>query len=368
MPGERLLLDGIDKSYQGVTALHPITVDVAAGEFLTLLGPSGSGKTTTLKITAGFESPDDGRVWLGNSEITRLPPYERDIGMVFQNYALFPHLSVADNIGFPLEMRGRPKAEIRARVAEALQTVRLPQLGERKPRALSGGQQQRVALARALVFRPRLLLMDEPLGALDRSLREAMQLEIVRITRSLGITTLYVTHDQEEALAMSHRIAVYRAGAIEQIGTPETIFNCPRSLFVARFLGESSVVVGTLARCGEQWRLDAPAGLLPVDATTVAVAGLAEGAVAALVVRPEAVRLGGDGAEETGWTARLRGRVESSIFLGTSRKHEIVLTDGTTMIVRSPVVGEEPPPAGREVEIWWRPQDAFVLPADPAEC
>src|SRR5581483_8600606 len=275
--GGALRLEGLTKLYGEHAALADVSLDVRGGEFITLLGPSGSGKTTTLRCVAGFVRPDAGRVYLD----------ERDIGMVFQNYALFPHMTAAANVAFPLEVRKLARAEIARRVQEALELVHLGGLGGRYPRQLSGGQQQRVALARAIVFRPPLLLMDEPLGALDKNLREAMQLEISRISRELGVTVLYVTHDQEEALAMSDRIAVYHQGRIEQLGSGEDLYERPATLFVAEFMGESTVFRGRVERDGADAWLASAAARLPIDPAACAALGLGTGERAALVVRPE---------------------------------------------------------------------------------
>src|SRR5207249_1438913 len=236
----------LSKSFGPVRAVDGVTLGLARGELLTILGPSGSGKTTTLRMIAGFTQPSSGAVLLDGKDITGLPAHRRDIGLVFQNYALFPHLTAGQNVAFPLQMRKISASEVRRRVAEAFALVGLKGLEERHPRELSGGQQQRVALARALVFRPRLLLMDEPLGALDRKLREQMQLEIKHLQKTLGITVIYVTHDQEEALFMSDRVAVTNAGTIVQIGTPVDLYNRPADRFVADFIGESNFLSGTV--------------------------------------------------------------------------------------------------------------------------
>ena len=234
-------LRGVRKTYDGETlVVKDLDLDIFDGEFLTLLGPSGSGKTTTLMMLAGFETPTAGQIMLAGRDLARVPPHRRDIGVVFQNYALFPHMTVAENIAFPLSVRGVPRSDIAVRVARALDTVRLSGFGERRPAQLSGGQQQRVALARALVFEPKLVLMDEPLGALDKQLREEMQLEIRRLHERLGITIVYVTHDQAEALTMSDRIAVFHRGVIQQIDTPAAVYEQPRNAFVASFIGESN--------------------------------------------------------------------------------------------------------------------------------
>jgi putative spermidine/putrescine transport system ATP-binding protein len=246
-----LRVEGLSKRYDSVVALAPTDIAVAKGEFLTLLGPSGSGKTTLLSLVAGLTMPDTGRVLINNADVTYAPPHERDIGVVFQNYALFPHLSVEENIGFPLRMRRVAAAEIKRRVADVLAMVNLAHTGNRLPRELSGGQQQRIALARCLVYRPSIILMDEPLGALDRKLRDRMQLEIKRIHRELGTTIVYVTHDQEEAMTMSDRICLMNGGRIEQLGAPSDLYFRPRTLFVADFVGESNLLAGVVAGVGE---------------------------------------------------------------------------------------------------------------------
>ncbi|MGJ7492856.1 ABC transporter ATP-binding protein [Variovorax sp. ZT4R33] len=246
MPSSNLTISGLCKRYGDVTALAPTDLEVANGEFLTLLGPSGSGKTTLLSLIAGLSQPDSGTMLINGVDVTYGAPYERDIGMVFQNYALFPHMTVEDNIAFPLKMRGVKPAEARQQAQEALEMVRLPHVAQRFPKELSGGQQQRIALARCMVYRPAIILMDEPLGALDKKLRDHMQMEIKRIHRELGTTIVYVTHDQEEAMTMSDRICLMNGGQIEQLGTPADLYFRPRTLFVADFLGESNLFEATV--------------------------------------------------------------------------------------------------------------------------
>lgn len=243
-----LVLDGLTKKYQEVVAVKDLSLELHEGEFLTILGPSGSGKTTTLKMVAGLETPTSGMISVNERDITFLPPNERGLGMVFQNYALFPHMRIKDNVAFPLHMKKPrlPEAEIGRMVAEILQLVQLDGYQDRYPSQLSGGQQQRVALARALVFHPPIVLMDEPLGALDKKLRSAMQLEIKRIQQKLNITTIYVTHDQEEALTMSDTVVVMKDGDILQVGTPQDIYNEPKNAFVADFIGESNIIDGVM--------------------------------------------------------------------------------------------------------------------------
>jgi putative spermidine/putrescine transport system ATP-binding protein len=364
-----LCLEGLSQRYGETVALREASLDVQAGEFVTLLGPSGSGKTTTLKIVAGFLRPDTGKVVLDGRDLTHVPPHQRDIGMVFQNYALFPHLTVARNLAFPLEMRRLPRAEIARKVAAALDLVRLSGFGERRPRELSGGQQQRIALARALVFGPRLLLMDEPLGALDRKLRETMQLEIINICREMGHTVLYVTHDQEEALAMSSRIAVYHDGRIEQVGTPEDIYRRPASLFVATFIGESTIFVGRLQREGDGASLLCERLALPVSSASIGHSDMRHGSPAALVIRPEAIAIRPPGADVPQFNGarvvRLRGRTQNCVYLGSMRKSVIELDGGNRALVRLGVeadsAGSEP---GSEVEVCWKVDAGIVVPRE----
>ena len=247
----------IDKSYDGeVLVVKNLNLDIAKGEFVTMLGPSGSGKTTTLMMLAGFETPTNGEIYLDTNPISKIPPYEREIGMVFQNYALFPHMTVQENLAFPLEVRKISKSETQKKVQKALDMVELGNFGTRFPAQLSGGQQQRVALARALVFEPRLVLMDEPLGALDKNLREQMQYEIKHIHDRIGITVVYVTHDQSEALTMSNRIAVFNDGVVQQLSTPDILYEKPENSFVAKFIGENNTLNGVVKEInGSTWKL-----------------------------------------------------------------------------------------------------------------
>jgi spermidine/putrescine ABC transporter ATP-binding subunit len=259
--GAAIVLREVSRRYGAFTAIDRLSLNIEAGEFISLLGPSGSGKSTTLMMIAGFETPDAGGIFLGGRDVTALPPHRRDIGMVFQNYALFPHMTVAENVGFALKQRGMSKAEIAARVQQALDLVRLGGFGARFPQQMSGGQQQRIAIARAVIFNPPVLLMDEPLSALDKQLREEMQLEIKQLHRELGITFVYVTHDQREALVMSDRVAVMEAGRIQQLATPGVLYDAPANRFVASFVGEANFIAvdevrpggdgGCVARLGE---------------------------------------------------------------------------------------------------------------------
>jgi putative spermidine/putrescine transport system ATP-binding protein len=362
-PGQpgALTLRGVSKLYGDVVAVRDVDLEVRPGEFVTLLGPSGSGKTTTLRIIAGFTQPDDGTVVLDGQDLTRVPPHRRGVGMVFQNYALFPHMTVAGNIAFPLEMRRVPKAERAKLVEEALRLVRLEGLGDRYPRQLSGGQQQRVALARALVFHPSLLLMDEPLGALDKKLREALQLEVMRVSHQLGLTVVYVTHDQEEALVMSDRIAVYSHGRIAQIGTGEELYERPASLFVADFIGESNIFRGTLRPADGV--VETELGPLRVQPEAWARDDLRPGGRGAVVVRPERmwIRAPEAPAHETD-AAALRGRIREVIYLGSTRKYVVELTPEVTTTVRTQGQQLDDVPTGPDVVVGWDVHDGVVLP------
>jgi putative spermidine/putrescine transport system ATP-binding protein len=312
-------------------------------------------------------------VILDGRDVTHMPPHLRDIGMVFQNYALFPHLTVARNLAFPLEMRHLPRSEINRKVESALDLVRLAGYGDRRPRELSGGQQQRVALARALVFGPRLLLMDEPLGALDRKLRETMQIEIINICQEMGHTVLYVTHDQEEALAMSSRIAIYHDGRIEQVGTPEDIYQRPVSLFVATFIGESTTFLGHLQRNGNGACLVSGGLNLPVGDARFRRLGMKYGAPAALVVRPEsiAVRLPGSliHPSDEAKCVTVRGRTQNCVYLGSVRKSVIELADGNKALVRvaADAADDAVIEPGGEVDVCWDMEAGIVVPRESNE-
>jgi spermidine/putrescine ABC transporter ATP-binding subunit len=347
-----LSLSGVVRRFGPVTALDGVDLRVAEGELLTILGPSGSGKTTLLKVVAGFEIPDEGTVRLGAEDVTLAPPRRRAVGMVFQNYALFPHMTVAQNVAFPLEMRRLLRAERERRVAEALTLVELTGYEARLPRQLSGGQQQRVALARAIVFDPRLLLLDEPFGALDRKLREAMQLEVRRLQRRLRLTTLFITHDQEEALILSDRIAVMSAGRIEQVGPPGEVYARPATRFVADFVGESNLLDGT-ARGGS-------AEVPGLGAVALDGAARGEAGPVTLLLRPEALRIG---AAAAGLPNRATGRVLETVFLGVSVKLRLRLEGGLELLARLPLRPSEPPPAadGETVPLGFAPEDVHVV-------
>ena len=355
-----LELRDVTKRFGDVTAVDAVSLTLDHGEFLTFLGPSGSGKTTTLMMVAGLQAPTSGEIFLRGESLVPLPPYRRNIGMVFQHYALFPHMTVAANIAFPLEMRGMPRTEIRRRVDDVLRLVGLPDLGGRSPAQLSGGQQQRVALARAIVFEPPLLLMDEPLGALDRKLREQMQIELSRLHRDLRMTVLYVTHDQEEALTMSDRIAVFRNGRIAQVGTPRDLYERPASRFVADFLGESSFFPGIVRAVAN--------GVAVVETSHGMLRGQHGGRVAAdaaaiVAIRPERVALndGIGGADNV-----IVGKLEDLVYLGQSCKSVIRLDDGSEIVAlqQAAVFERQALAIGETVRASWSSVDCTVLPAN----
>jgi putative spermidine/putrescine transport system ATP-binding protein len=316
----KLVIEGLGKRYGATTALEPSSLSVAEGEFLTLLGPSGSGKTTLLQLVCGLVEASEGRVVIDGRDQSNMPVHQRDIGLVFQHYALFPHLTVAENIAFPLRMRGRNAAEISKRVGETLEMVHLGALAGRFPRELSGGQQQRVALARCFVYQPSIILMDEPLGALDKKLREHMQIEIKRLHRESGATIVYVTHDQEEALALSDRICLMNHARIEQLGTPREIYEHPRTAFAADFIGISNIFRGKWDGNGS---LETAHGrfALPKGAQS-------PNAEPALVIRPEHLRLGAQDGNA------VKGRVSEIVYAGSETRVIAALADGGQLIMR----------------------------------
>jgi len=355
---EGLLLGGVSRYFGTVRALDDVDLAVRPGEVLTILGPSGSGKTTLLRVVAGFERPDAGSVTLRGEDITWLAPARRDIGMVFQNYALFPHMTVAGNVAFPLEMRRMKRPEIAERVTWALGVVELDGYEERYPRQLSGGQQQRVALARAIVFNPRMLLLDEPFGALDRKLREQLQLEVKRLQRRLELTALFVTHDQEEALVLSDRIAVMSAGKIAQIGEPQEIYARPATRFVADFIGESNLYKGVVQENAGRFSVHCPDDMRVV----IDDAGAAPGETVSVLVRPERVRP----VHDTGAMDNVyRGTVDEAIYLGESEKLRITLAGGAQMLVRwHPEGGRRAAVPGDTVNVGFAPGDVHVIRGD----
>jgi spermidine/putrescine transport system ATP-binding protein len=346
-PAEIRLID-LQKRFGDVRAVDGVSIDVRAGEFFSLLGPSGCGKTTTLRMIGGFELPTGGRILLRDRDITYDAPDKRPVNMVFQQYALFPHLDVGDNIAFGLKRRGVERGEIGRRVGEALELVRLGGYQRRKPSQLSGGQQQRVALARALVNRPTVLLLDEPLGALDLKLRRQLQLELKRIQAEVGITFVYVTHDQEEALTMSDRIAVMHAGRVEQLGTPEELYERPATRFVADFIGTTNLLTGTVERDGAV-RLDGG------DLTRVATTGLADGTAIEICLRPEAISL-----VDPATPGAIAGTIDQAAYLGTNVSYQVRTTGGLVLSVLAPKTGVRLP-VGSEVAVSWSPAEALVL-------
>jgi len=315
----------VTKTYGAVHALDDVSLDVKSGEFLTLLGPSGSGKTTLLMVLAGFTRPDQGSLKFGDTEVIRRPPHLRDVGMVFQNYALFPHMTVAGNVGYPLKLRGVSKAEMAERVEGALETVQLGGFGERGIDQLSGGQKQRVALARSIVFEPRILLMDEPLSALDKKLRDRMQIELRHLHEKLGMTTVYVTHDQREALTMSDRIAVVNHGRIMQLATPQELYDLPENKFVADFIGDSTFLEVT--REGDR--------LIAAGVTLTTTCPVPDAKSLSLMLRPERVRLL-EGKPEAG-TNVFDAKVSELVYQGESFLLYAALTDGTELAVRGAI-------------------------------
>ncbi len=357
--GAAVALSGLEKQFDRVGAVRGVSLDIRSGEFLTLLGPSGSGKTTTLMMIAGFETPSAGDIAIDGKSVIRMPPHRRNIGMVFQNYALFPHLTVADNIGFPLKQRGVDRAERARLVDEALALVQLPGYGRRYPRQLSGGQQQRIALARAIVFRPRLLLMDEPLGALDKQLRETLQLEMRRLHADLGITFIYVTHDQEEALTMSDRIAVMNEGRIAQVGRPEDLYDRPCDRFVAAFIGESNFMPGVVRGIEDDVVTAECAGTM---VRAIAPSRPATGESVILTTRPERIRFADAERPATDAQNRISVTVTEAVFAGERCRYLLQAPGGTAMVLKEPSSAAVRRRAvGETVEIAWSVADTIVV-------
>ncbi|HET8599068.1 MAG TPA: ABC transporter ATP-binding protein [Segeticoccus sp.] len=362
-PDTAIELSGVVKDYQsrrgeGFRAVQNLDLTIGAGEFFSLLGPSGCGKTTTLRMIAGFEEATEGRVLLYGQDVTTTPPNKRDVNMVFQSYALFPHMDIFSNVAFGLRRHKVPKEEIRARVQEALEMVEMGDLGKRRPTQLSGGQQQRVALARALVNRPRALLLDEPLGALDLKLRQTMQIELKRIQREVGITFVYVTHDQGEALTMSDRVAVMNRGRIEQLGTPEEIYERPATKFTAGFIGTSNILAGQVDR------LDGDHAVLDYgDSGRVLVPRrlpVATGDRIELTVRPEKISLVDEPLPRG---CALRGSVKEVVYLGTSTNYTVATAAGSDVVVFQQNSATFRGHLGRGDDVWlsWEPDHSYLL-------
>ncbi len=352
-------LSKVTKRFGDTEVVKSLDLVVEKGEFLTFLGPSGCGKTTTLRMIGGFEQPTSGTILLAGKEVGDLPPYKRDVNTVFQSYALFPHMTVAENVAYGLEQKRLPRAEIQGKVAEVLAMVRMDSFAKRRPRELSGGQQQRVAVARAIVNNPAVLLLDEPLGALDLKLRKEMQVELKQLHRRLGMTFIYVTHDQEEALTMSDRIAVMNAGRIDQIGSPVEIYCRPKTRFVADFVGETNLLTGTVPHGGTSLSL---AGT-PVPITPTAP--LPEGTEAHLSIRPEMVTVQTTTSETTSDTnskqASLTGTVEETIFVGSVWKTIVRLPGGGRLTASEPPTSHGYIPPGTPVTATWSAESAVVL-------
>ena len=365
-PGSSIKLNDLQKSYEKIGAVRGISLDIRSGEFLTLLGPSGSGKTTTLMMIAGFEDPTGGDIEIDGRSVIGVPPNRRNLGMVFQNYALFPHLSVADNIGFPLKQRGVDRATRAKQVGESLELVHLAGYQDRYPRQLSGGQQQRVALARAIVFRPRLLLMDEPLGALDKQLREGLQLELRRLHADLGITFVYVTHDQGEALTMSDRIAVVHEGRIAQLGAPEDLYDRPESRFVASFIGESNFLEGTVLTTTPHTATIrvGPVTLnarFTLNARATTPATTTPGTPATLTMRPERMHLIDPGAPSA-FPNRIPATVTEAVFAGEHCRYQLQTPTAATIVVKQPCGATIPRhPPGKSVDLVWSDADTSLV-------
>jgi spermidine/putrescine transport system ATP-binding protein len=344
-------LEKVVKRFDEMVAVDGISVEIPRGAFFALLGPSGCGKTTTLRMIGGFEEPTEGHIYLGDQDVVGLPPYKRDVNTVFQSYALFPHMSIEDNIGFGLERKGVAKGELKGRVAEMIELVGLAGFAKRKPRQLSGGQQQRVALGRALVNHPRVLLLDEPLGALDLKLRKQMQLELKRIQHEVGITFVHVTHDQEEAMTMADTIAVMNQGRVEQLGRPEELYERPATAFVASFLGASNLLPGTIEGTG---------AIRLVDGTVVRAQVNGRAGPVAAGVRPEKITIGaGGGANE------LPGTVAETAYIGVATQVVVRTAAGTVHVFSQNIdAGGRVPAPGTTVVLSWAPESTFVVDRD----
>ena len=358
--GAMVVIDHLGKHFGPVVAVDDLNLTIDGGEFITLLGPSGSGKTTTLMMIAGFDHPDRGEIYIGSKPVVRIPPHRRDIGMVFQNYALFPHLTVAENVCFSLKQRGVAQSEMLARLSETLEIVRLRGYEMRFPRQLSGGQQQRVALARAIIFRPRVLLMDEPLSALDKQLRDELQFEIKRLHRQLGITFIYVTHDQREALIMSDRIAVMREGRLEQLGTPTDLYDRPATRFVATFIGESNLLEGSVTS------IDANRVMVDIGGTAVGAMIIDRheiGARVTLAVRPEKIVIRESGLAPTSADLNVvTAQVRDVAFLGEMNRYVLELAPGKTLVMKQEhryAISTKAP--GERVTVEWHVQDTLII-------
>lgn len=350
----------VTKRFGSFTAVKEVSLGIRQGEFFSLLGPSGCGKTTNLRMIAGFELPTSGSILLGGKDVSQLPPFKRNVNTVFQNYALFPHLSVSDNVAFGLEMKGINKAEIAKRVTEALEMVRLPDSGKKKPNQLSGGQRQRIALARAIVNRPQVLLLDEPLGALDLKLRKAMQLELKELQRQLAITFVFVTHDQDEALVMSDRIGVMDHGVLRQVGTPEEIYDRPADRFVADFIGDTNFLH---CRVLEQSNGTARVQVAGLTMTAASDQSLTDNSNAYLAIRPEKVQMYAPDALRNPDEERFAGVIVEEVFMGTDTRYVVELAPQTQIVVRQQNMNTAASrfALGQTVDVGWETVFARVL-------
>jgi spermidine/putrescine transport system ATP-binding protein len=360
-------LEGVTKRFGDFPAVRDLSLDIAAGEFFTLLGPSGCGKTTTLRMVAGFEQPTEGRILIDGTDVDGVPPFKRPTNTVFQSYALFPHLSVEDNVAFGLRRKRVAKDEVRRRVHEELERVGLPAEAKRKPRQLSGGQQQRVALARALINRPAVLLLDEPLGALDLKLRKGLQIELKGIQRDVGITFVYVTHDQEEALTMSDRIAVIHRGEIQQLGPPEEVYERPATEFVAGFIGVSNLLPGEVESVsGDEVNLRLDSG----PTVRIPGRGATRGERGHAVVRPEKLQVARVEEPAIPGQPSIEGVVEAAVYLGTATQMVVLVAGDVRLTVLVPNTDDAArqmlPGAGARVRLAWAPEHMHIVPANGA--
>lgn len=354
-----VVLDAVTKRYGDQVAVDALSLTIQPGEFISLLGPSGCGKTTTLRMIAGFEQPDEGDISVSGTSVRGVPPYRRDVNTVFQAYALFPHLSVAENVAYGLQQRRTPKSEIREKVTQALDLVQMRRFGDRKPTQLSGGQQQRIALARALVNRPAVLLLDEPLGALDRQLREEMQLELKLLQSRLGITFVFVTHDQGEALSMSDRIAIMRAGRIEQLADADTVYARPASAYVAAFVGQQNFFRGAVTEGGAA--VDSPHALVRGAEARLQAATQGEAAV-----RPEYIKVEADTGAAVADANAARGHLIGVSHLGDTMQYLVQLGEDQSLIVRRPTPDAPALQVGDAVVCTWAAHHVLLFPADEA--
>jgi len=361
-PEGSVVLEGVTKKFGGATAVDNISLHVRPGEFLSLLGPSGCGKTTTLRMLAGFEEPTSGSIRISGQDVVGIPPHKRNVNTVFQAYALFPHMSVAENVAYGLRQKGTPKAEVRQRVSESLDLVQMRSFADRKPTQLSGGQQQRIALARALINRPAVLLLDEPLGALDRQLREEMQIELKLLQSRLGITFIFVTHDQGEALSMSDRIAIMRSGRIEQLADADAIYDSPASAYVAGFIGQQNFIPGTMTT--DLTVMESPFGVISSNETHTE---LVAGAAAQAAVRPEAVNVSAHSGESTSTAQnQIPGTVLGVSHQGETLQFLVSIGDDQTVLSRVPRPSAPRIAVGDSVLCTWEAASVHLFPSEQA--